>query len=168
MQEESGKKWPWGGNPVMLLATGFGLGLSPVASGTVGTTLGIPIVLAWRMIMGSAWSIWELAFALVLTLVAVPICGRAEKRFGKEDDGRIVADEYMTFPICMLGLPSLWWVFLVAFMTNRFFDILKPPPAYQLQSLHGGWGIVLDDVMAAIYSLMVNHMVYWGVLYLTR
>jgi phosphatidylglycerophosphatase A len=144
----------------ILLATGFGLGLSPVASGTVGTLPGLIIV----------WVIWphglpcQLASAILLPLLAIPICGIAEKHFIRKDDGRIVADEYLTFPIAMLGLPFTPWVVAMAFLTSRFFDIAKLPPARQLQSLHGGTGIVIDDVIASIHSLIINHAIYWAAL----
>jgi len=153
----------------VLLANGFGLGLSPIASGTVGTFLGFPLVwLSWRVYEslggGVAGILWQCALALVLSLVAIPICSAGEKHYGTKDDGRIVADEYLTFPICMIGLPWNPWVLLVAFLSCRFFDILKPPPANQLQSIRGGTGIVIDDVMASLYSLAANHLVFWVIL----
>jgi len=140
----------------VLLATGFGLGYSPVASGTVGTVLAFPLV--WLMFHLAGDQVWvQLAFAALLAGLAVPICEVAERTFGTKDDGRIVADEYLTFPICMLGLAWDWRVLIVAFLTCRCFDILKPPPANRLQALHGGLGIVIDDVLASFYSLIANH-----------
>lgn len=143
------------------LATGFGLGRMPVASGTFGTLLALPIV--WLF-----WAHWELGpvwqgvVAVVLSLAAIPVCSGAERHFGTKDDGRIVADEYMTFPLCMIGLPWNPWVMLMAFLSCRFFDIAKPAPADQLQRIKGGTGIVIDDVVASLYSLLFNHVVYWG------
>lgn len=149
----------------VLLANGFGLGLSPIASGTVGTLLAFPIVwLMCRLLEMPGGVLWQCAIAVVLSLVAIPICGVAEKHYGTKDDGRVVADEYLTFPICMIGLPWSPWVLLVAFLSCRFFDIVKPPPANQLQRIHGGFGIVIDDVFASLYSLAFNHLVYWFVL----
>ena len=78
-------------------------------------------------------------------------------------DQRIVADEFLTFPICMIGLPVTlehWWLVAMAFLTFRICDILKPPPAHQLQRLHGGLGVVADDFFAALYSLGINHGLY--------
>jgi len=146
----------------ILFASGFGLGLSPIASGTVGTLLGVLIMIALPFRPLAA----QLALALVLPMLAVPICGIAEKHFGKKDDGRIVADEYMTFPICLLGLP--WqdhpWLLAAAFLTHRVFDILKPFPAYRLQRLKGGMGIVVDDVASSIYALAANWLIFWLVM----
>jgi len=143
----------------IILATGFGLGLSPVASGTFGTLPGLLIV--W--VVWPHGLTWQLATSILLPLLAIPICSIAERQFGKKDDGRIVADEYLTFPISMLGLPFSPWVVAMAFLSSRFFDIVKLPPARQLQSLRGGTGIVIDDVIASIHSLILNHAVYWAV-----
>lgn len=142
----------------VVLATGFGLGFSPFASGTVGTLLGVVIVGGMQYLDGL---VWQALVAVALCFVAVPICDVAESHFGKKDDGRIVADEYLTFPISMLGLPFVPWVIGMCFVTNRVFDIFKPPPANALQRLRGGWGIVVDDVVAACYSLALNHLLYF-------
>ena len=149
--------------PIILLATGFGLGLSPVASGTAGTLLGFPIMLGLAPLWTHSLTAQMIA-ALCLVLLAVPICDVAEKHFGRKDDGRIVADEFMTFPIGLLGLPLSPWVLALAFFTNRVFDVLKPFPANRLQRLPGGLGIVVDDGVAALYSLLLNHAVYYLVL----
>jgi len=140
----------------VLLATGAGLGYSPVASGTFGTLPGLLIVSAlWHLGLTV-----QILACIVLAVLAVPLCEAAEDYFGGKDDGRIVADEFMTFPICMVGLPLNPWVLVMAFMTNRLFDILKPPPARSLQDLHGGFGIVIDDVFSSFYSLLANHLIY--------
>lgn len=149
---------------VLLLATGFGLGLSPVASGTAGTLPGIALV--WLLAWISPGPVASAAVAAALALIAVPICGAAERHFGKKDDGRVVADEYLTFPICLLGLPAEPWVIAMAFLTARVFDVIKPPPARGAQELPGGWGIVADDVLSSLYALAVNHAVYAGARYL--
>lgn len=146
---------------VWIAATGGGLGLSPFAPGTAGTLPGVVIVLAFGA-FGTVWVV-QAAIAVALAIVAIPICGAAEKAFGVKDDRRIVADEYMTFPLCMIGLP--WagapWLLALAFVTNRVMDIIKPPPARGLQSVHGGAGIVLDDVFSSLYALAANHAVWW-------
>lgn len=142
----------------LILATGFGLGLSPVASGTAGTLPGLAIV----------WWLWrygvpcQIAAAILLPLLAIPICGAAERHYGRKDDGRIVADEYLTFPIAMIGLPFTPLMVAIAFVSCRFFDVVKFPPARRLQALRGGTGIVIDDVFASLYSLAANHAIYWA------
>lgn len=141
-----------------VLATGLGLGYSSVAPGTAGTLWGV--LLAW-FINTRTDSVWvQAAIAAVLSLAAIPICDVGEKEIGTKDPHRVVADEYLTFPICMIGLPPTPLMLAVAFVSNRFFDIVKLPPANQLQRLPGGLGITIDDVFAALYSLVFNHAVW--------
>jgi phosphatidylglycerophosphatase A len=140
-------------------ATGFGLGYSPLAPGTAGCLLGVGIAAALRPL--PLWA--QGGLALLLALIAIPICHSAELSFGLKDDRRIVADEYLTFPICMLGLLGAeWWMYAVAFVVNRICDIVKPPPARRLQDLPGGLGVVIDDVIACLYALALNHALYRG------
>ena len=147
----------YGRKAAVWLATGGGLGYSPVASGTAGTLPGVLIVAAiWPLGLTA-----QIVSAIILAVLAVPLCDIAEAHFRTKDDGRIVADEFMTFPICMIGLPLTPWVLVMAFVSNRVFDILKPPPARGLQALPGGFGIVIDDVFATLYSLAANHLAYW-------
>jgi phosphatidylglycerophosphatase A len=147
----------WRRGLALFLATGAGLGCSPVASGTVGSVWGL--LLVWAMQPLPLWG--QTILAIALCLLAVPICHAAESALGRKDDGRIVADEYMTFPVCMLGLPCTPLMLAAAFLSCRFFDIVKPPPADRLQRIPGGIGIVIDDVVAALYSLAVNQALYW-------
>lgn len=142
-----------------MFATGFGLGLCPVASGTAGTLPGILLVaLIWPL--GLAW---QIGLSVLLAAAAVPICEVAERHYGVKDDRRIVADEYLTFPLCMIGLPASVPVFALAFFTSRLLDVIKPPPAAQAQRLPGGVGIVVDDVMSNVYALALNHLL-WRIL----
>ena len=156
------------------IATGFGLGYAPVASGTFGALLGC--VLVWGMThltlwMQRVWSMTHLALwmqiviCIAMTLACIPICSFAEKALGGEkDNGKIVADEYLTFPICMLGMYSLWqdnwWLMPMCFVVNRIMDIIKPFPAYQLQSLRSGLGITIDDFVSSLYALGANWLLY--------
>jgi len=142
-------------------ATGMGLGLSPIAPGTVGTLWGVLLVVfLWPILPNPGV---QAAVAALLALVAIFICEAGDRWFKTKDDRRIVADEYLTFPLCMIGLPisrEFWWVLVMAFVTCRVFDILKPPPANSLQRLPGGLGIVIDDVIASLYSLALNHILF--------
>lgn len=140
-------------------ATGFGLGLSPFASGTTGALLGIPLMFC----LSAVWTgpiVWQICCCVILAVAALPLCDVAEKHFNRKDDRRIVADEYLTFPICMIGLPICIPALGLAFITNRIFDILKPPPAGWAQKLPGGFGIVADDTISALYSLALNHVLF--------
>ena len=154
---------------VLAFATGFGLGRAPIASGTFGALLGLPAALALTALHGRPHGLhWQIGICLLLTLLAIPICDAAEKALGTKDDGRIVADEYLTLPICVIGLPIAerifggdWFRGLVllgtAFVISRICDILKPTPARQSQRLPGGLGIVLDDFFASVYALILTH-----------
>lgn len=147
----------WVQRACLAAATGFGLGYSPVAPGTVGTLWGVLVVAV--LFPRVSWPI-EAAVAVLLVLISVPICNVGEIKLGKKDPPQVVADEYMTFPLCSIGLPvsePLW--LLVAFVTHRLFDVLKPPPARSAQRLPGGWGIVLDDLFSSLYSLAANHAI---------
>lgn len=140
---------------VKWLATGFGFGLSPILPGTVGTLWGIPL---FGAISGLELPV-QIAACVVFTLIAVPICATAEPLIGKgKDPGCIVADEYLTLPICYLGLPFTPWVILSGFVFHRIFDITKPTPIKQLQNIKGGVGIVIDDFLAALLALACNHI----------
>jgi phosphatidylglycerophosphatase A len=145
----------------VILAMGFGLGLSPVASGTAGSLLGVAIA------FGLAHFGWPLqaAAVLLMILVGIPICHTAEGVFGKKDDGRVVADEYVTVPLCLIGLPchEQWWLLAVGFLVHRVLDIWKPAPARQMQNIPGGPGIMLDDVVSSLYGLGVMHLIWWAV-----
>lgn len=145
---------------LLLFATGFGLGFSPVASGTTGSLPGLLLAAA---ISPLQWW-WQAAIGVVLTAIAVPICQAAEDHYGSTDDRRIVADEYLTFPLCLIGIPwtSHLWLLPVAFVINRVLDIIKPPPARQSQALHGGLGIVMDDLITSLYSLGLMHLIWWA------
>lgn len=147
-------------------ATGFGLGLiAPIAPGTLGSLPGVLLAL-W---VTQQHLPLQLCVCLGMTLLAIPICDVAERVLGKKDDGRICADEWMLFPICVIGLPLLQhlWLVPVCFVVARVCDIIKPPPARQLQAIHGGFGIVIDDFFASLYALAINHAVYWVVMRFT-
>ena len=143
-------------NLIRWIAVGFGTGLSPVMPGTVGTLAGLPI--AWGVMqVNGAGS--QMVICAVLTLLAIPVCGAAERIIGGKDPGCIVADEYLTLPITVIGLSSPW-ALLSGFVLHRIFDITKPPPIKQLQHIHGGFGIVVDDFLAALIALGLNHALF--------
>lgn len=146
------------------LATGLGAGYSRVLPGTVGTLWGIPLAWAVSLVPGLAL---QGAAALLLCVLAIPLCGAAERQLGKgKDPSCIVADEYLTLPIVCLGLPFTSPVVVTGFLLHRLLDITKPPPIRQLQSIRGGTGIVLDDLLAALIALALNHLLFrltgWG------
>lgn len=137
-------------NIVLVIASGFGLGLLPWGPGTFGALLGLP--LAWWL-MGRRLPL-QIGITIVLLLMAVPICHEASRLLGGGDAPSIVADEFLALPIAMLGLGLMRTPLVIgaAFLLFRFFDITKLPPTQQLEAIGGGLGIVLDDVMAAVYA----------------
>lgn len=100
--------------------------------------------------------------------LAVGICGEAEVRLRKRDPGAIILDEAIAIPLCFLGWRTLagvapeWVVLLAGFALFRLFDIWKPLWIGQLQSLRGGWGVVADDLAAALAACGTLHLAAWG------
>ncbi|CAM3535803.1 phosphatidylglycerophosphatase A [Halomonas lysinitropha] len=148
-------------NVVMWLATGLGTGLSPWASGTVGSLLGLP--LAWWL-LGRSLRL-QLALVAAMLVAAVPVCHLAAEALGGKDDGRIVLDEIVAFPVAVLGQSAARHPAALAgaFVVYRLFDATKPPPAAQAEAVSGGLGIVLDDSAAAAMTWLVvaGGLVLW-------
>ena len=145
---------------VLFFATGCGISLFvPFAPGTFGSLPGIALAYA----LSGLSVVPQIAVCAALALLAVPVCGRAETLLGVRDDGRISADEWMLYPIAFIGLPvaSLpWWAMAVFFGVVRLVDIIKPPPAKGLQVLPGGWGVMVDDLVANLYALALNWLIF--------
>ena len=141
---------------VLLLASGFGLGWLPFASGTFGSLLGIP--LAWWMLGRTLTT--QVIITVLLLAIGVPLCHWASMWLGGGDASQIVADEFLAFPIVVLGLASARtpWMMMAAFALYRLFDITKLPPIHHIEAIGDGLGIVLDDVLAAIYALLTLRM----------
>ena len=137
------------GDPVHFLAFGFGAGLSPKAPGTVGTLWGV--LLAF-LTAGLGWAV-ELAIAVVLCVVGIWICGESSRRLGVHDHGGIVWDEIAGAYLVFLPLPRTWPWLAAGFVLFRVLDIVKPWPIRELDHrLHGGLGIMLDDVVAGLIA----------------
>jgi len=131
------------------VATGFGSGLVPFAPGTAGTFVGILIYLALSRL---SWTFY-LVIVVIITCLACYVSHEAERIFAEKDPACIVIDEIIGFQWSMfLITPTVLHVF-AGFILFRFFDILKIFPAgYFQRNLPGGWGIVMDDVVAGMYS----------------
>jgi phosphatidylglycerophosphatase A len=133
--------------PALALATAFGVGYVPVASGTFGSAAGL---LLWAVLPSS---VTVQAVTIVLLFVAGSWAGSvAERHFGRTDPGEVVVDEVMGM-LLTLFLTGVGWIGAVAgFFLFRVFDIIKPFPARRLERLPGGVGVMADDAMAAIYA----------------
>lgn len=148
-----------------MVATWFGCGYSPVAPGTAGT-LGA-LVIAVPLGIFAGWRPWYFgALAVVFLAPAIWSAGATAQIVGKKDPGLVVVDEVVGLWITLAGATSLnWKSYLGAFALFRLFDIWKPPPVRQLESLPGGTGIVADDAMAGIYAALVLFLAGWFNLY---
>jgi phosphatidylglycerophosphatase A len=140
---------------IHFLATGAYAGYAPVASGTVGSLVAIPLALFFSQV--SFFSPWVPALFLALVIAAACwVAGEAEKFLAEKDSGKIVIDEIVGFLVATFLLQPSLAGFLIAFLLFRLFDIVKPFPAgYLERHLKGGPGVVLDDVVAGIYSNLV-------------
>lgn len=146
-------------NPVVMLGFGLGSGLVPKGPGTAGTLLGLLLflpVLVWSPF--SAWIIF-----IVGLFAGSYICGKSSEYMDVHDHGGIVWDEFVGIWLVLLVLPvQNWQYWLLAFVVFRVFDIFKPWPIKTVdENVTGGFGIMLDDVLAAIYSIMFIWAIYF-------
>ena len=139
-------------NPIHFIAFGFGSGAAPFAPGTFGTLVAIPIYLL--MVPLSLWIYF--AVVLLMTMVGIWLCHVTSKDLGVHDHSGIVWDEIVGYLITMMAAPQgIVWI-VVGFLLFRFFDIVKPWPIRRIdQQVEGGWGIMLDDIIAGIFSWLV-------------
>ena len=145
-------------SPVVFVATGFGAGLSSIAPGTVGTLLAVPFAAALMMApVAVQWVVPIMAF-----LLGIPLCAACAKRLAVHDHPGIVWDEIAAFLFLPLVMPAQWLWLIPAFLLFRFFDIVKPWPIRDLDHrLHGGLGIMLDDLVAAIFAAFCLAGIRW-------
>lgn len=133
------------------LAFGFGSGLLTRAPGTMGTLAAVPVAVLLELL-----GLNGLLFLVVTFFLGVWICNDVTHRLGVEDYGGIVWDEMVAYWLIVAFLPFHWGWYLAAFVVFRAFDILKPWPISLLEErVEGGLGIMLDDVLAAIYTLLI-------------
>lgn len=142
-------------DPIHLIAFGFGAGLSPVAPGTVGTLVAVPLV----------YALMQLPLAVYVACVAAAfaagtyICGASARKLGVHDHSGIVWDEFVGFAIAMFAVPPTWYWLLAGFVLFRFFDIVKPWPIREADHrLKGGFGIMLDDMIAGVFTAILLHL----------
>ncbi len=140
---------------VLFIAEGAYAGRSPYAPGTAGTVVG---VLLYLLLKGVPLA-WYVAACFAATGIGVWAAGEAEKMLGKKDAPSIVIDEIAGYLISMVLVPSGWGYIAAAFFLFRAFDVIKPWPLRGLQDLHGGLGVVIDDVGAGIYTNIVLQIV---------
>lgn len=139
-------------NPVHLLALGFGSGCVPKAPGTVGTLVGVLFYLPMTTLSGPIY----FGMTMVFFLLGIYLCEVTANHLGVHDHGGIVWDEIVGFLISMIMIPPDWRFMLLGFVLFRLFDIWKPCPiSYLDDKVSGGLGIMLDDVLAGVYALII-------------
>lgn len=148
--DEKSRRSPHAPRWARWIATGFGVGYSPIMPGTLGSLLGFSFFLSLRPLPPVLYLLTLIAFVFL----GVHTAGLSESFFQKKDASEIVIDEIVTIMgVLFLIPPSVGWWFagLVAF---RVFDILKPPPCRQFERLPGGWGVMADDLLAGAYTVV--------------
>ena len=138
-------------DPGHLLSLGFGTGLAPLAPGTFGTLIAVPLYL----LLAQFDLAWYLAITAAGFAIGIWLCGRTSDALGKHDHGAIVWDEIVGFWVTMIAVPAAWQWILLGFVLFRLFDIVKPWPIRLVDSrMRGGLGIMFDDLLAGLYALV--------------
>ncbi|OIO60281.1 MAG: phosphatidylglycerophosphatase A [Verrucomicrobia bacterium CG_4_10_14_0_8_um_filter_43_34] len=141
------------------------LGYWGKAPGTVGSAAGI---IYYTLVFHQIGILGYLTLLAVTIYLAIAFCGEAEVRLMKKDPPEVILDEFVAIPVCFFGMGYLfdrypvWFILLLGFILFRFFDILKPIGIKRLQELPGGWGVVIDDIAAAVATNIVLHVVFLG------
>jgi len=147
-------------HPARIIALGFGTGLSPFAPGTVGTLLGFPVYWLASERLAPYGPLAMLAFIVVTFLLGVWACARTGRDLGIADHSGMNWDEIVAFQLVLMFTPEAWQWQAFAFFGFRFFDVVKPPPIRQVDArLKGGLGVMLDDILAAGYTLFAMAVV---------
>jgi phosphatidylglycerophosphatase A len=145
-------------HPAHLLAFGFGTGLAPHAPGTWGTLAAMPL---FALLMSAPELVHYLTIA-ALFLVGIPVCAYASRALGVDDHGSIVWDEIVAFLLVLEFTPLAWRWWLAAFLLFRLFDIWKPfPIRYFDHRIKGGFGVMFDDLLAALYAIAALKGLQW-------
>ena len=137
---------------VRILSTFFYIGFFPVAPGTLASAAGVVLVIAFSQSIAL-----YIGATIVLTILGFMVSGRAEEVFKRKDPGFVVIDEVVGILISFFMLPLSWPVIIITFFLFRAFDMFKIYPANILESRHGATGIMMDDVVAGLYTNFVMH-----------
>lgn len=139
-------------NPIHFLAFGLGSGAAPKAPGTFGTLAAVPL---WYLMAQTSLPVY-LVLTLAAFVIGIWLCGRTSRDLGVHDHGGIVWDEFVGYWITMIAVPADWIWALLGFILFRLFDIWKPWPIRPVdRRVHGGLGIMLDDVLAGVFAALV-------------
>jgi phosphatidylglycerophosphatase A len=143
---------------VIVLATAGGAGYAPIASGTVGSLVALPLV-PWLARVRDGSAPLAIGIGVGIAVLAIWTAGRAEEVFGGKDHSRIVIDEVAGMTTAALFVPATWLAAGLVFLTFRVFDVLKPYPAGLIDRRgRGGFGVVGDDLVAGVYAGLVTRL----------
>lgn len=145
-------------HPAHFFALGFGSGLAPKAPGTLGTLVGLPLF--WLI---SSYTLQtQLLIMTALFLIGIYFCDKTGRDLGMADHGAIVWDEIVAIMLVLTITPPTVFFWFIAFLLFRLFDIWKPYPiCYADAKLKNGFGVMLDDLLAAIYAILVMQFIVW-------
>lgn len=150
----------------IIIATGFGAGFSPMAPGTAGAIVAVVIWWALSLALPFAWMVWLTALLIaVFTFLGIRAANAAETVWGK-DPSRVVVDEMVGVWIPMLAVPegeAQWGFILASFALFRLFDIWKPLGIRRMERFPGGVGVMMDDILAGVYSLAILIVARWWI-----
>ncbi len=145
-------------HPAHLIALGFGSGLARKAPGTFGTMLGLPMFAALLLLPEPT----HLIVIALLFGIGIPLCHKTSLALGVSDHGSIVWDEIVAMLLVLEFTPRAWTWWLLAFVLFRLFDIWKPVPIRQFDArLKGGFGVMFDDLLAALYAIAALKALQW-------
>ena len=148
----------------VIIGTGFGSGFSPFAPGTAGALLATLIWFGLSYLVSSVCLLWlTVALILVFTLAGIWAANRLEVSWG-EDPSRVVVDEMVGVWIPLLAVPDndrWYWYVIAAFALFRIFDIVKPLGVRKMENFKGGVGVMMDDVLAGVYSFILIAVARW-------
>lgn len=142
---------------IKFFATSFFTGYAPYAPGTFGTLIGVIIYLLFNYTVKS--QIVFFIFAIIYFIFGVFISDKAEKIYGYKDCQKIVVDETSCYLFTMFMIPFTTQNIIFSFLIFRIFDVVKPYPIRKLQNIKGGLGIMLDDLLAAVYTNVILHLI---------
>ena len=147
-------------DPEVFLVCGLGAGFLPGAPGTWGSLAAVAVW--WFWLAGQSLPV-QLAVIVVTTVLGTWLTGRVQRRYGVNDPGAVVIDEFAGQWLALLALPAIWWAALAGFALFRLFDILKPWPVRQLDSrMGGGFGVMADDLAAGFMAWAVLQFTLLG------
>ncbi|MDP1622478.1 MAG: phosphatidylglycerophosphatase A [Bacteroidales bacterium] len=145
-----------------LTASGFGLGYSPVAPGTMGAIGAMGVAILILNYLADPY-LWLACLSLVFTILGVVGSNKLQSQWGK-DPSRIVIDEMVGMWVSLMWVGSAWIHFVGAFILFRFFDIVKPLGIRKTEKFPGGWGVMADDILAGFYTNIILQIIIWFIL----